>query len=201
MPNFEPDPKLAGLEQGFDPAMQHLVATEEPTEEEEKLLAGGIVDMGEWAFSDEGLSAILQVLNQPNGPELWQVVPQIATGMLQKARPALDKAAGGETPGAVWFGEGGMISSSVDIIFDIARQEEVHGANDDDQYSASMMGVYKAVGEEILNTGDEASKAEATSLANDIALTNPDGSMSTPEEKLEQKPVAAAVQQGLLGGA
>jgi hypothetical protein len=200
MPKFEADPKLAGLEQGFDPAMQHMVADQEPTPEEEKLLTGGIIDMGEWAFSDQGLIAILDVLNQPNGPELWQVVPTIAAGMLQKARPALDQAAGGETPGAVWFGEGGMISSAVDIIFDIAEQEQVPGYDDPDQYQASVMGVYKAVGEEILNTGDANSIAEASSLAGDVARTRPDGSM-VPQEEIPQKPIAAAVQQGLLGGA
>ena len=199
MPKFDADPNLAKLEQGFDPAMEHLTADQEPTEEEEKLLAGGIIDMGEWAFSDAGLGNILNVLNQPNGPELWEVVPKIATGMLQKARPALDKAAGGETPGAVWFGEGGMISSAVDILFDIAEQEQVPGWDDTDQYQAAVMGVYKAVGEEILNTDDKSSQLEAKSLASDMARTNPDGSMQDPVN-LEQKPVAAAVQQGLLGG-
>ena len=190
---------MSELAEGYDPTMDHLQATEPATKEEETLLAAGVDSMMEWAFSKQGLSSIVQMLGQEGGEELWQSVPKVAVLMLDKSRTELEEAHGDKVPGAVYFGEGGLITQSVDILFDIADQERIAGFDDQDQYAAATMGVYKAVGEEIIQSGDEGSRIEAESLARDMALTNPDGSMQDPEKFADKDPVAAGVAEGVKG--
>ena len=187
------------LEEGYDPTLEHLQADQPATKQEEELLGAGVASMMEWSFSKEGLSNIVQMLGQEGGPELWQTVPQIAVLMLDRTRKEMEEAQGGKVPGAVYFGEGGLITQSIDILFDIASQERIPGAEDQDQYAAATMGVYKAVGEEIINSGDDMSRMEAESLGRDMALTNPDGTMQDPEKYADKDPVSAGVQEGILG--
>lgn len=194
-PRITPDDLTAG----YDPSLDHVTADEPASKEEEELLGAGVANMMEFAFeSDDGLANIVQVLNQPGGGELWQKVPEVAVAMLTQSKTKLEKAHGKEIPGSVWFGEGGMVTQSVDLLFDIATQEQIPGYDDQDQYAASLMGVYKAVGEHIIGSEDQASRIEAESLARDMALTNEDGSMQNPESYASKEPLAESIQTGLL---
>lgn len=183
------------LEEGFDPMLRHLEADEPASEESEALVAAGLTDMMDFAYSEEGLANITQTLDT-GGQELWARVPEIAIPMLQRAKNLLDDISGEEdAPSEVYFGDGGLITQAVDILFDIAQEIKAPGFDDPDQYAAALMGTFKAVGEHILESGDEGAIEQARSLAEDMALTNPDGTQRARSSKL---PISEGVAQGLL---
>lgn len=196
---------MEGQEGTVDPMIsQNLMGDEAATEEEEQLLAIGSVDMQEYLFSEEGLAAVTQVLN--GAPDqLYSVIPQIAVPLLHRAKNTIDSS-GQPAPSSVFFGDGGLLGHSVDLIFDIAAELEIPGYNDPDQYAAAIIGVYKAAGEEIIDTQDGESMLQARELGVDMALTAPDGSRLPDDHYAEapaaagaqQDPLAAGVQQGLL---
>ena len=187
------------LEQGFDPALQHLQADEPASEEEEELAGAGLVDMMDFAFSEQGLANIVQALEQ-SPDELYTSVPQVVVPMLQRAKEKVDAAAQGNTaPPSVFFGEGGLITQAVDIVFDIADQIQVPGFDDPDQYAAALMGTFKTIGESILDSGDENAIRETNELAEQMALTNPDGTERPRDFFSKKNELSASVEEGLLG--
>jgi hypothetical protein len=187
------------LEEGFDPMLNHLQADEAASPEAEKLVATGLTDMMDFAYSEEGLANIVQVIDKPNG-ELWQTIPEVAIPLLQRTKNTLDEEAeGGEAPPEVYFGDGGLITQVVDLLFDIAAEVQAPGFDDPDQFAAALMGTFKAVGEHIIESGDEVAIEQARSLADDMALTSPSGEQYPPDHFAKKNPVAAGVEQGLLG--
>jgi hypothetical protein len=186
------------LEEGFDPMLRHLEGEEAASPEVEAMAQAGIIEMKEWAASEDGLASIVQVLDG-EAAELWKTIPEIAIPMLQKSKILVDGLAEEPTaPSEVFFGDGGLITQAVDILFDVANEIQAPGFEDPDQYAGALMGTYKAVGEHILENDDEVAIEEARSLANDMALTSPSGEQLPPDYYAKKNPVAAGVEQGLL---
>lgn len=187
------DPSTADLEQGYDPALEHITPDQPASEEEERMLGEATISTMEYLYSDEGLASVTNVLKQDDR-ELFEKIPDIALPLLQRA-----KGDHPEADAAVFFGGGGLIQIVADALLELAAQEGLPGANDEQQQQAVIINLYRKVGEFISETGDEDSVSEAQNLGMNMALTQPDGSIQSPSS-FQMKPdkIGDSVRQGLL---
>ena len=187
------DPSTEDLEQGFDPALGPITPDEPATEEEERALGEATISMMEFLYSDEGLANVTNALKQDNR-ELFEKIPEIAMPMLQKV-----KAEHPDADATTFFGGGGLIQTVVDALLELAKQEGLPGAEDEQQAQATVINMYRLVGEFISETGDEGSLDEAQNLSMEMALTQPDGSMMPPNQfKAKKDELGDSIRQGLL---
>lgn len=194
------DPATADLEGVRDPILDPVTPTEDASPEEEEALAKATVAFREFAFSDKGLQVIIDMLTVKD-MELFETIAEAAAPILQKVHADMP-----DLPGSVYFGDGGLLQQAVSSIWDIAVQQGVPGSDDEEQRDAALINLYKMAGEYILESGDQDSVDEAILLGKTMALTNKDGTMSSPR-KFRKKhgagepnpQVSEAVHQGLLG--
>lgn len=204
MPEFKQNPEFADLEglegQYTDPMFQHLSADEEASGGAEMVLGVAMEEIGRVLYDEGGASDIAEMLNNDQRP-LYESLPEIAVPFLQKAYQVVKETAEEEEISDVMFGEGGVITSVVDALFEVAQATGVPDADDDDTYAAVMIGTFNKVGEHIQQQGDEVAMSQIAELGIDMGTTNPDGTMTDPEEfkDPQQSKVTSAVSQGLYG--
>lgn len=192
---------LTSLEEDIDPAFAHATADEAASPEEERAL-GAVMDIvRSMVYSEEGMAKVANVLQQDKRP-LLQKIPDILGPILLRAKSQVEEASGEPVPGSVFFGEGGAMEQSIDVMFELADQLKLPGASDPDQFSGAMMGLYKKAGEHILETGDTDSRKEAAKLAAQMALTQPDGNMQDPDEfmRKNQDSLSGEIREALANG-
>jgi hypothetical protein len=196
---FAPESRMEELEEGFIPEqVKPLVADEAASPEEEDAFAAGFFESQSALMSQEGTAAVVDMLRANSNEDLGLVVPKIVMPILQKAQPAVERETGGNPEmSGVWFGEGGLLQTTVDSVFEIATRAELPGADDPDQYAAALIGTYKAVGEYLLEQGDEDAIQEARELASEMVLTQDDGTVQSPEQYQKKLDKAAPVRRGV----
>jgi hypothetical protein len=159
-----------------DPQIAGMTGTEDASPEEEKQLLQATVKLRNWLYSEAGMAAVANVFNQ-DSRELFEIIPEVGKLALERVH--------GEMPNAdpsIWFGENGLIQQTPPMLFEIAEQMGVPGTDNQDQLAAATMGLYKAVGEHILEMGDEEARKEAVRFGTETLMTGEDGEMSTPEK-------------------
>lgn len=184
-----------------DPQLQQLQGTEEATPEEEGQLVDVMAQAMEWLYSEKGMAAVANMFNKDNR-ELWQTIPDIGIAILQKVH-----GENKDVDPAVWFGENGMIQQLPALLFEVAEEMQVPGYDDPDQLAAATMGLYKAVGEYLIERGDKDAMMEARKLGAQTLLTGEDGEMMEPyaakkkaiNSDPEMKDLPKSVKKGLLG--
>jgi len=194
------DKSLEGLEGDFspNPQLDPIIADQPATEEEEQRLGEGVVSLMDFLYSDDGLLAVTNVLKEDKRP-IFEVIPDIAVPLLSKV-----KNTNPDLKGPEFFGDGGLIQTVVEELIDLAEQQGVPGAENEDELQATVINMYRKVGEFINAQGEEGSIEQARLLANDMALTKPDGTkMDKTNFELQKQgagteDLGAAVRQGLL---
>lgn len=193
----EPMQGAAGLAQASDPefdeafeshpGFQALEADEPASPELESELAKKVVNAREYIFNEGNYPKVLANLNK-RSTDFFEAAADTAFHI---ALSEHNKATGrGEVENpAVYFGDGGMLSTMVDTVFEIAQHHDIPGAYDPNEYAAAMGYAYQLAGEYIMENGDENAIAEAQELMADVALTRQDGTM------VESRDDAMAVRQ------
>lgn len=189
------DPAEAGLEEGYAPQLAPITADEPASEDEERTLGLATINVMEYLYSDEGMMNVLNVLKKDDRP-LYEKIPDIAMPLLEKAH-----AESPDADAATFFGEGGLIQQVASMLLELAEQEGVPGADDEEQQQATIINLYRKAGEYVQQSGDQDAIQQGQELGIDMALTQDDGTMMAMDDFKEpqQTPVAAGVQQGLLG--
>lgn len=185
-----------------DPQLQNLSGTEEASDDEERQLALAMDKAMEWMYSEDGMAAIANMFQQ-DSRELWETIPEVGTMVLEKVHTDMPP----DTDGSVWFGQGGMLQQMPSLLFEIAEQLQVPGYDDPDQLAAATIGLYKKVGEYLIERGDKEAAQQAMALGQETLLTGEDGEMMTPEQvakkgggspEPQMNPMASSIQ-GILG--
>ena len=185
-----------------DPQLKQLQATEEADPEQEQALGEALIEMRDFIYSEKGMSSIVNIFNKDQR-QLWESVPEAGRNILMKSHVDMQKR--GEVDPAVFFGEGGLIQQLPPMLFEIAGNLGKPGADDPDQQTAALIGLYKAAGEYILEKGDEDAIKEVGKLGARTMLTGEDGEMMSPESFVKQnakegvQEVPSRVNQNLLG--
>jgi len=159
-----------------DPQIDGMMGTEDASGEEEQELLKAMVDLREWMYSEAGMAAIANAFNQDRR-ELFEVISDVGKMALEKVHGKMPNV----SP-AVWFGENGLIQQAPAMLFEIAEQMGIPGTDDPDQLAAATMGLYKAVGEHILEMGDEEAKQEVLKYGAETLMTGEGGEQLTPEK-------------------
>jgi len=178
------DPAQENLEEGYgrdDPRLDAVRADEPADDEEEQQLGTVLVALQEWLYSEEGMANVVNMLNKGSDGELFDKIPKIVVPILEKIHKENP-----EFESSVYFGENGAIQQAVEMVFEIAEQEEMPGSEDGDQASASLINTFRAVGEKVLEMGDEASIAEAKRIGSQQVRTNPDDGTVQDEESYRE---------------
>lgn len=138
-------------------------------------------------------------------PELWNNVATASTMLLEGAYGKTAEQVV-EVPPDAWFGENGIIQTTVEMVFEVANAIGMPGAEDDDQLNAAYMKVMTTIGEELYEE-DDVAVAEAQQLmidaefgdgASDI-LEEDFESMETAETLMEEVPNSGTViPEGLM---
>jgi hypothetical protein len=180
----------AGLAQAYDPefdeafeghpGFQALEADEPAGPELENELIKKVVNVREYLFNEGNYPKVLARLNVRT-EDFFEAAADTAFHI---ALAEHNKATGRgeiENP-AVYFCDGALLSSTVDMLFEVAQHHEIPGSQDPNQYAAAMGYAWQKAGEYIMENGDETSIAEAQEIMADVALTREDGSMVETRE-------------------
>jgi hypothetical protein len=177
---------MVSLQPEFGP----LNADQEPTQLESDALddiTAEVLKFIHGDYSDDLVSSVA------NAPEFYQGVGAAAFTVLDATKSKFESG-GVKVPPATLFGEGGAIHTTVDEIIQLMRAAGVPGAEDPDQYSASMMEVMRLAGEHIEKTNDDESVSEAQELLIDIESTGQPGVVPESEDEGRLK---GAIQRSL----
>jgi len=193
----------AGMESGLeDPTFAPMRGTEDASPEDEQALGEALNIIMEFAYSNEGMAAIVEIFNQDDR-ELYEQVPDIGAMLLQKAHTELTSR--GMKPSAdIFFGDGGLLQQVPPLLFEIAEQIGKPGAEDDDQLAAATIGLYKKAGEHVLASKDDRAIQEALSLGEEVLLQDSDGTQMSRAKFTKQelgrkkKGLEQSVKKGLL---
>lgn len=132
----------------------------EPASEEEnqrlEIILNGIEKQIHGANRDQ----IIDTLS--SSPELWLNVATASTALLEGANQKLTEQ-GVEVESDMFFGENGIIQSTVEMVFELAVAAGVPGSTDSNQLDAAFMKVMQDVGQELHET-DDTSAVEAEEL-------------------------------------
>lgn len=191
-------PTMEQLEVGMDdPQLMQLQATEDASPEQEQMLGEHLASVMDYLYSEKGMAAIVNAFNQDERP-LFESVPQIASMILEKEYSKMQQK--GEVDSTIFFGEGGLLQQLPPLLFDIAAQIGRPGAEDPDQLSAAVIGLYKRAGEHIMESGDADAIAEAHALGAETLMTQQDGSIASPETLMKASAPSGGKQGGGLLG-
>lgn len=200
------DPEmLAAFEGGANshPGFKVFEADQSASPEEEEQLKALVVPAMRTIYDEANLPAFVKVLN-PDGKEFFEAAGETAY-LVTMRQYQKEKEAGRSPNPSVFFGRGGMLETMVDQMFEIGQNFDLMGADDRDQYAGAMGFAWQKAGEYIMESGDEASIAEAQEMMMDMALTRDDGTMIETRQEadqvraasMQQKQLAQGVQQGL----
>ena len=186
-----------------DPMLHHLQGEIQATPAEERQLMGVVKGATDFIYGDK-MHTIVRSLKAQN--ELYQSVSMTAFEILKREKDRIIE--GGEKPEpSVFFAETGAVPVVVDALWDLSRQLQLPGSEDQDQYAGAIINVLKLTGEYIAEQGDDDAISEAEDLATTMALTREDGSMveelgvgpKVETRQLEQRQLAAGISTALLG--
>lgn len=160
-----------------DPQIANMAGTEEASDAEEGQLKEAMIIAQEWLYSEEGMAAAANVL-QDESQELWQSIPEIGTMLLEKVHTDMPP----DTDPSIYFGENGLIQQVPAMLFEVAEELGVPGSDNPDVLAAATIGLYKSVGEYLNERGDKDAREQALMLGQETLLTGDDGQMMTPEK-------------------
>jgi hypothetical protein len=202
--------EMSGLTEGYGGQFQSLTPDEEASPEEEEAMSVGMHHMMDNLYSDEGLPKFANVMHQDQR-ELFLVISDILVPMLQAARQEIEEITDEPAPASVFFSEGGLLQSGVMMLFDLAQQLQLPGAQEPDQFAAALQKTYINVGKHLQETGDEEAMQEAIALGGDLVA---EGEVGEPDLDKAQKLLSGrlkkagvaeatdrAFQDALYGGA
>jgi hypothetical protein len=162
-----------GQYETLEPALGPFEGNEEPTQDEIDSLDDVIAEVLTFIHGPNHESVLGSITNAPEeGGGIFKPIGN-ATFQILLATKAKFEEGGKKLPPAVLFGEGGAIHTTVDELFQMAQAAGVPGADDDQQYSASIMETLRLAGDYIEKTGDDASITEAQELLIDVEATAP----------------------------
>lgn len=187
-----------GYEPEFDPLNPDIPATGE----EEGMYAAAVDSFMNYLYSEEGTAKVSQALQQDKRP-LHQVVPDILEPILLKTKADIEKAGGEPVPASVYVAEDGMFQTGVEALFDLASQLSIPGAEDKEEFAASLIGMFKKFGEHVLNNKDTDSIREGVTLGAELLATGEGGEVMDLDQMqadmLKKDPLARQVQSELSG--
>lgn len=154
-----------------DPGIDVLTANEEPTPEEMEHYHEMYADFMA-ALYDNNSRAVEQMIG--SSEQFYEGVSEAAITLL---RPVYQKHEQrmGEVPQAALFGEGGMIHTAVEEVFQFAQALGIDGSQDQDQYTAAHIDMMRKVGEYIENKSDDGAVEEAQDLLVDVEMSHGQG--------------------------
>jgi hypothetical protein len=188
----------------FDPMTHHLQGEDPANPEQEKQLAQVISGASGFVYG-ESMDKVIRNLKAQ--PELYLGASQTAFEILKKEKASLERG-GRKADPAVFFAETGAVPLVLDMVWDVAKQVNVPGSDDPDQYAGAMINIMRLAGIQTAERGDEAEISAAEELATTMALTKEDGTMmedpSVAQEANEintkRTALADGIGQALLGG-
>ena len=174
-----------------------------PATEEENQKLEVVLDGIERQIHGPMRDDIIQLLS--SNPELWISVASASQSLLEGANQKLAEQ-GIDIEPDMFFGENGIIQSTVEMVFELGVAAGVPNADDSNQLDAAFMQVMKNIGEELHET-DDTSAVEAQELA--LEMEFGDGVIELAEEGFELSGGTAALgafeeealQQDPLAGA
>lgn len=186
----------AGMEQqeAANAGISVLTANEEPTSEEMYHYHEMYADFME-ALYDNNSRNVEQMIG--SSEQLYEGVSEAAITLLRPVYQAHEQKEG-EVPQAALFGEGGMIHTAVEEVFQFAQAAGIDGSQSQDQYTAAHVDMMRKVGEFIEKKSDDSAVEEAQDLMVDVEMADPNYSgspeMST-EDTAELKNIATQNEQ------
>lgn len=162
-------PSEAGYDDmlAMDPGYQQLSADEDPTPEQEAQFEQ-VYDEFLHLIEEGGRADVVKIIE--NSQQLYDGVSTAAFYLLKAAKLEVENRIGPIDP-AVFFGEGGMIHSAVDTVFEMAQTAGIRGSDDEQQYTAAQFDMMKKVGEYIQSAQEDGSVEEAQDLLIDIEMS------------------------------
>jgi hypothetical protein len=151
------------------PELAPLTASETPDEEEQAHYDTMYADFIDLLYEDS-VKQVTEMLS--TGGDMYDRASQAAFMLLNKVYREHDMR-DGPTPQAALFGEGGMIHTAVDEIFQFAQARHIPGADEQDQYTAAQINMMRLVGEELEKEQDDDAVEEAQSLMVDVEMQDP----------------------------
>lgn len=190
------------------------IGTEPATEEENQKLEV-VMDGIEAQIHGPNRDKIVSMLTST--PELWNNIANAAVTILEGAHQKLAQQKVELEPD-YYFGENGIIQSTVELLFELAVAAGAPKANDSNQLDAAYMKTMTMIGEDLYETDDVAS-AEAQQAMIDLELGEgaselaaegfnllniPEGGMDIPAYEMEgaadlmEDPLSGAEPGGML---
>lgn len=136
----------------------------EPASEEENQKLEVILTGIERQIHGPHRDKILDMLDST--PELWMNVALSSQTLLEGAHQKLAEQ-GMDLEPDFWFGENGIIQSTVEMVYELAVAADTVNSNDSNQLDAAYMKTIQMVGEELFET-DDAAAAEAQQMMLDL---------------------------------
>lgn len=161
---------------GVHPGLAPVAGTEEPTDEETMHFHEIFADFIDKIHGDSKQQVIKSL---KTASELYKGVAKTAFEVLKAVYTEYTQKEGVDL-GSVLFGQGGMISTAVDEVFQIAIALGLPGTNDEQQYSAAQFEVMRLVGEYLRNTQEDDSVDQAQELMLDMDEAGGASDSSTP---------------------
>lgn len=133
---------------------------------EEQMVVDKVTDGIEQQIHGKYRDDLVQLLSST--PELWMNVASASHMLLEGAYGKLAEQQVNVPPDA-WFGENGIIQSTVEMVFEVANAVALPGSEDDDQLNTAYMKTLTLIGEELYEE-DDVAVAEAQQLLLDAEL-------------------------------
>jgi hypothetical protein len=185
---------------GDEPALHPLQGEDEASPQEERQLMQVVQGSADTIFGDK-MSAFINQLksgsSQGGKENLYDPASFAVMQVLLLQKQELEKT-GEKAEPAVFFAESGAVPLVTDMVFDLAKQLQLPGADDQDQYAATIINVFKMAGEHVLDAKDAGAIDEATRVATNMVEIGMGGEQ-VPAEPVKNK-VSQGIDEALLGG-
>ena len=189
----------------YDPALHHLQGNTPATDREEKHMKQVVKGATDFVYG-EAMPKVLRAMSTQ--PELY-LGASMTTFEIVKREHARFNETGEKPEPAVFFAETGAVPVVYDALWDLAKAANLPGSSDQDQYAGGMINLYRLIGQNLVEEGDEDALKEAEEVAISMAMTNPDGSSmenenvasSAKQNNLQRKQLAGSIGTALLGEA
>jgi hypothetical protein len=192
-----PSHELDSLVANEDPMFTHLQGTVPASPEEEGQLVEVIAGAGEALYKAEVFPKVIRALSSHG--DFYEGASTAALHILRREEGRI-KEDGRKPEPAVFFAETGAIPFVVDQLFQIGRKAGIAGSESPDQYAATVVNLYRLMGEELVKNGDEDAIREAEELAMDMALTKEDGTSYEEAAIADQAKLSRAGHNQLAQG-
>lgn len=145
---------------GDAPGLAPFTANEEPDPAEMEHFHTLYADFMEELMGPQERNAV-QMLT--SAPDLYQGVSKVAYNVLSAVHQRAEQR-DGPVPPAALFGEGAMIHTAVDEVFQMAIANKVPGSESQDQYTAAQMDMSRLVGEFLQGAQEDGAIDEAQEM-------------------------------------